>query len=302
VIYADFNYDSFIIAGQAGNTTSAVFLGEAFWSGGLPMTTVTSLQPCISLPNTSIQEGWSYCLFQFGNGASNPWDMHEQIIAYFTNAQAPTYPVPTNAAAVQVYPNDILINAGEGSQILLTGTNQTQYFDNARTAFVTSINNGGSNTTPPDESNTDLHDYIPDLRQGLVVDRAGLSSYVINAFGSNPPQMGDYMFINPVPGGSRSDTHGLIIIGWQDPMDCSNAWAARATITNFAPTYSTGLVPWVADATTSQQPTPRPFYCTMASANGGSLRFSRHDWYFYRMPDQLTINPSQLYVDPMWSW
>jgi hypothetical protein len=78
--------------------------------------------------------------------------------------------------------------------------------------------------------------------------------------------------------------------------------AARSTITNFAPTYSTGLVPWVADATTSQQPTPRPFYCTMASANGGSLRFSRHDWYFYRMPDQLTINPSQLYVDPMWSW
>jgi hypothetical protein len=79
-------------------------------------------------------------------------------------------------------------------------------------------------------------------------------------------------------------------------------------------------VPWVVDFTSppvynngiteTQNPVPRPFYCTLyrESVNQDTPDyFSAHDWQFYAMPNQVEASTStgilhQLYVDPNWQW
>jgi hypothetical protein len=90
--FADFTYSFFPLTGtpSPGNTGSAVFISEAFWMGGMPMTQGASpLGTCDANLNT--EAGWCWAIStQGGNGnSSNPWDKHEQIVAYFTNTIAP---------------------------------------------------------------------------------------------------------------------------------------------------------------------------------------------------------------------
>jgi uncharacterized repeat protein (TIGR01451 family) len=315
--YADFNYSSFLSTAQ-GSTGSAVFISESLWAGGLPMTTIQGVQPCQITPNPSIQEGWSYCVFPSGNGTSNPWDFHEQLIAYFTNTVAPSYANPQGSTSAQSYPNDLLPPDSQGTQISFAGvsTKKSDRLYNARDILLQNP------TAQPGELNpeSDLGEFM-DIRNGVVTNQAGLSQFIGSVFPGNALQMGDYIFINPFPAkGGKVDTHGLLVVGWGDidagtnGLSCEHAWSKRLTINSFYKTRAEASVhyqypvPYVADFTTAQQPTPRPFFCTMAYAQGTNAPyFFRHDWYFYTMPNSITIDQSQLtlaqlFVDQLWNW
>ena len=115
------------------------------------------------------------------------------------------------------------------------------------------------------------------------------------------------------------------------------ATSNRLSISNFALSYNTVIndanfrtqnnitvtngvalvVPYVADFTTAQPNSPRPYYCTMMwdgtgdpQGRGDGSYFTRHDWYFFHIPSNITVSMQpqsppgqifpQLYVDPDW--
>ena len=275
VPFANFYYS--YLSGAAGATGSAVFVSEAVWIGGMPMT--EGLTDSCSNPSAGNNSGWRYC---WGNqGASNPWDDHRHLVAYFTNSNLPNYSITNDVLMQSGYPN----NTGVQFNFPGSGTR----FDNR----IASFRDGGA---------SDLASYL-NLTAGLVTNATGLATFVSSEFNASGRQLqlGDYMYINPL----NQDDHGLLVVGWGPILPCADAIAARFNIDSFEPIYTTTvnqIVPYVADFTRAQSPVPRPFYCTMYLEPGGLVNFAVHDWYFYTIPNQITLSISKIYVDPNWQW
>jgi hypothetical protein len=55
--------------------------------------------------------------------------------------------------------------------------------------------------------------------------------------------------------------------------------------------------------TVSQQPVARPFYCTAWNqSDNPDLDFNEHDWFFFTLPEAVTISSTEVYVDIDWQW
>jgi hypothetical protein len=322
VPYAYFRYTPFDPTTNV--TGSATFVSESLWMGGLPM--IVGNTSCDSGEN-SLEHGWRYC-FTRPNAtppsgvATNPFDTHGDLIGFWVDRD--------NADL----DNTVLDENSKGRQIFIDESVQT-----GTGLAVSALYIRGQ-----DSSKTDLYNFIK-LGDGDVFEPGPLSQRVSDLLSTdsnidpdtgttNEVKMGDYLFISTAP------EHGLVIIGWQAAMDCSQAIFAdgvnrvngyrRWSITDFGMSYtdaqSRGIpypVPWVADFTSppngndqtdaTQSPVPRPFYCTMywepdlnPDVIRGTDRFYAHDWYFYTMPDTVTASastaPDQLYVDSQWQW
>gem|GEM_PF-2703583 len=185
-----------------------------------------------------------------------------------------------------------------------------------------------SNQPPPNDARNDrlyalsLVDFL-NLDSGLVEESDELVNFVRSNLltdGSGNPilQAGDYVFINSFAG-PNTDYHGLIVVGWQSPQNCSvivdqatpalnpnqlYASYSEAFANPNVPRNSDGnaiVVPYVADFTTAQSPIPRPFYCTRYF-EPGKLGFAPHDWWFFHLPNQITLPYSSIYTNPSWQW
>jgi len=294
--YADFYYS--YLSSSPGSTGSAFYVSEAIWAGGLPMT-VGDPQSCLIEPNPNSSEGWRYC--RGVSGSSNPWDFHQQLLAYYTHAQVPGFN----------YPNTVLTGTNLGTQLDFTDCGTVQ------TDRISSGNPRAGDPPPPiPPSEQDLDPYFQAAsdRSGIISDGAGLATFIQAALGCNGQivEQGDYIYINPQDhlklglGDEEAieDAHGLLVVGWGPIEDCSVAFTTRLTINDFSPTRdSSHPIPYVSDFTSAQPSLARPFYCTMAYDDGptGSY-FYRHDWFFFHLPDSITLTPSEIYVNPDWNW
>ncbi len=279
--FANFYYS--YLTGDPNETGSAMFVSEAIWVGGLPMI-IGETNSC-SDQFLFNQSGWRYCSANLGS--SNAWDYHQALVPYFTNTQAP----------VTVNGNNVI-----NILLALSGENGLITFPSVETIHDDRI--WGGRELPESDPNSDFLAYIPDLRDGIVADVPGLSGFVSR----NLSQVvaGDYVLIDPRAQGA----HGLLVVGWGNIRNCPVVLKpeSRLNINNLQPSFeatSENYVPYVVDFTRAQSPVPRPFYCTMYNESDVQ-NFARHDWYFYRLPDQLLVNVSgiepRLYVDPNWQW
>ncbi|KAB2892950.1 MAG: hypothetical protein F9K28_10685 [Bacteroidetes bacterium] len=105
---------------------------------------------------------------------------------------------------------------------------------------------------------------------------------------------GDYLFINP----EGFDKHGFLVAGWGPIQDCKDAIAT--TYTNLPVEREENTIPYIIDFSGGpndrvQTPVARPFYCS--KYRGGFGEMGRHEWYFFTLPDSVTIAPQQLYLD-----
>jgi hypothetical protein len=309
-------------------TGSATFVSESQWMGGMPMT-LGNIDTCTT--GTSLTDaGWRYCFTQPPSGVStDPWDTHGDLHTYWTSSTVLRPPSPIGGGfAIQggQYP---FVIVGRGTAIT------------SITPIQTDLNRGPQG-------------QIISLGNGTITDRAALSARVVallNQNQSNQLKMGDYITMLNTSNNMNDEPpsvpfHGLMVIGWQEAMDCQEAIFQGANYQNsfriwrvneFAETYIpndtralnftliANPVPWVVDFTAppvynnsnieTQNPVPRPFYCTMyfdyqrqvPNQTAGSDRFFAHDWQFFRLPDEVLVStqqnvPNQLYVDPAWNW
>jgi len=286
--FANFQYDFSV------GTGSADFVSEVLWMGGLPMTTGAA-NSCGTNPNTQNDFGWRYCGENLQT--SPPWDFHEAVIEYFTyGSSLPGSNTPSIVPNTSVYP------ANKGS-------------------FLGRLPFEGVN-------------LFVSVSDGIVRDSAGLVNFLSLrlgwvASGTYPPilQAGDYVWINSFDG-PNTDYHGLIVVGWAEPLPClaalrrldnttANPWftyeygniyktykdAYNSPNVTKTPQGSARVVPYVADYTNpaiTQRPMPRPFYCTRYTKDGDG--FAPHDWFFYRIPKQMHFLKNQLFVNPNWGW
>jgi hypothetical protein len=285
--FADFYY-SYLVPpqnppqGYQQPTGSAVFISESIWAGGVPMTTGNQ-NSCTGDPSGArIDEGWRYC--DSFSGASNPWDFHQVLAPYFTNAEN-----------IFGYSNNVIGTANEGQIVMFSPNNSN--FLNALLTVGPLMGGGGTN-------------FEANLRTGYVdVDEISqFSTLMQTSFQNAQLQRGDYVYIN------TSDAHGLMIVGWGEIKACAQVvyteyqqQGVRYNVNQLGDTYSTAQpVPWVADFTRAQNQIPRPFYCTWFDDSyrpyQNVLIFPEHNWYFFRLKDSTSFTPSQILVDPSWSW
>jgi hypothetical protein len=274
--FADFYYS--YLSGSEGRTGSAVFVSEAIWAGGLPMT-VGSPDSCSNAQQFT-ESGWRYC--DLNQGGSNSWDFHQAIISYYTVDQAPSENIINNILVEMGFPNN------KGTRINFPGRPMTELTDAI----------WGGRELPFSDDRSDLFLFIPSLEDGRVEDINGLGVFVATHLST--VKMGDYAWIDPL----SQSTHGLIVVGWGPIEDCSLSHSTRRRIQDFQVAYDASmpnLVPYVADFTRVQSPTSRPFYCTRYF-EVNQANFTRHNWRFYRLSDQITLSLSKIYVDDQWTW
>jgi hypothetical protein len=275
VPFANFYYPD--LAGSSESTGSAMFVSESVWMGGMPMTYGA---PDSCSANPYVNPGWRYC-WTLPQGSSTAWEAHEALGEYYTTALLP----PTSGSSSNI------LNP-HGSQVMFPGPLLTQYTN--RLNFE------------------DVNDFIGPVAEGGMntpIRAADFSTFARNYLG--PVRAGDYMWIDSYNASQGGSYHGLVIVGWNTPVDCNTAMNTIYTTISFSiaatdvPT-STPIVPWVADFTdpsVTQSMVPRPFYCTRFTQDGSpSSFFIPHDWYFYTFPNSVTIPNSQLFVDPLWQW
>jgi hypothetical protein len=122
---------------------------------------------------------------------------------------------------------------------------------------------------------------------------------------------------DPPPEKDCGDVHGLLVTGWGEVADCPPIMTVDSnTINNLGGgtllptnhpqsplqlTSNGSNVPYVADYTTVQPPVPRPFYCTNYRAPANT-NFFPHSWYFFHLPDQISLAWEKLYVPINWGW
>ncbi len=139
-------------------------------------------------------------------------------------------------------------------------------------------------------------------------------------------QQGDYVWINSrldLPGQNDTDNHGFFVIGWGTILTCNDALALSTP--SFYSTYAEAqstipnnpVVPYVVDFAgirstgRTQRPIPRPFYCSWHEQDGDDIVFGsfghdadqdRHSWYFFTLPNMVTIDQDQIYASLQWQW
>jgi hypothetical protein len=171
---------------------------------------------------------------------------------------------------------------------------------------------------------------IVNLDDGVVEDEVALSDLVFGALvegQSNPIVMGDYIWIDSLDSDtqtSQDTTHGLLVAGWGEAENCANVInppngdppGSRVSLTaglyySYTSAVQDGIqhpVPYVVDFSRGlQQPIPRPFYCTSYDAPSYNEEidwsfFLNHDWYFFSLPYEMSIESNRLFVDLEWSW
>jgi hypothetical protein len=329
--YAYFRYTSLGTINPITNekiTGSALFISESQWMGGMPMTSGNS---------TLCNSGWRYC---YDNPANNigsftiPFSTHGDLHNYWTGVSG----ILTTPSTGRVF------------------TTTSQQFPSVIVGRATNPSNDPNGvTTRGTDLNIGSSSSLITLREGSVSDRSGLSTRVLSLLNQSQNgslRTGDY--ITMLNTGFSTDPppnvpfHGLMVIGWQEALDCKDAIFQNAdflspfriwTVDQFAMSYVLGNtiasngtvitnpVPWVVDFTAppvfnnnnteTQNPVPRPFYCTMywdfqqgitnSDPSNGDDRFFAHDWQFFSLPDQVTVTLqtgtlNQLYVDPEWGW
>ncbi len=289
--FADFYYDGNLQHGETGFTGSAIFMSEAIWMGGMPMTLDQggSSQTCSLNNNTTA--GWAVC----GLSYSNVWGLHQPLISYFTDASAP-HPDAFSTA------NNVI-----GTNIISESTEFPSQFPPSDDC-LTSVN-------PLDCIEfiywQNLEPFV-DLESGGIrlIDQAGLHDYLTQAESLANLQYikeGDYMWTDsrleyqnkPAEGAY----HGYMVVGWGPVRTCAEVMDLprirdnrllpidqtyleshplatvdinyEFSLDEIAPTYDAALdlndhiVPYVVDfpgeryyGRRTQLPTPRPFYCT----------------------------------------
>jgi hypothetical protein len=307
VRFANFSYSDLNPTSTPPATGSALFVSETIWMGGLPMVFGNSGSCGLTPSNTVSDYGWRYCVTSANlpGPTSPPWDYHEALGEYYINDAF--YFVGTQLfegfRSGGSGPNNVLgvpISSNRGFQI----------------RFPNQV------TGPEDRLYRATVDPYVSLSIGIVnlpsqfIDDIVEPYLGADANNANLLRAGDYIFINSVENGV-GDYHGLIVVGWQSVINCadnisrpdlaSNAFYVSyndALADTTIPRTSLGnalVVPYVADYTTVQQPIPRPFYCTRYR-DPNLLNFVNHDWWFYRLPNSITITKSTIYVDELWQW
>jgi hypothetical protein len=278
--FADFPYSDL-----SAGTGSAMFISEVIWIGGLPMT-VGLDGSCVANPDSSYPEpglGWRYCSIilepESQRTTSPTWDNHQYLVSYYTTGST------TQGDVI----NTILNQSEQGRQILFEKDDEIRL------------------------TAEDLRPYLylsgGTLTEGRVTD---FTNFVRTHLGAL--RQGDYMWIdsfNDIE--NKGDLHGLIIVGWREPQNCSDVISGDIlSLDDFSPTLPiTGdYVPYVADFTGVQQPIPRPFYCTWYKTGDDNYEgFVRHRWYFYTILNEnsawegtVNLNIDEIYVNSSWLW
>ncbi|MCI0709736.1 MAG: hypothetical protein L0154_06190 [Chloroflexi bacterium] len=300
------NYDC---SGEA--TGSAVFTSHVIWMGGMPSTLDLNYDPnnlpaayeC-SNPTPTTSRGWRYCAIlpnqnkASQGGANNVWNLHQGIIAYYTDTVLPFVtepdgqdndnpsdctgtPTPSDPCVNDV---DRPLNIDYANPLDMLGSTRGHAvptrmpLDDAARYSLTEIRH--------------LTDKIISLSSGKVLDNVMLSNIVTGVV--SEIKYGDYMWINT--GASTpldtddDDTHGLLVVGWGEAKNCADVIEPSSGVrTQLIVGSSTDISPTLGDANTAgvpnpvpyvvdfsfriQQPIPRPFYCTRFDAEDYTSSF-----------------------------
>jgi hypothetical protein len=215
-------------------------------------------------------DGWRVCEFPNAfENASSPWRLHEWLVPYFVGTS-----LSINEDAVNAVFDNSSSNRGQAAgSIEFDDPSFNRYFINE------------------------------DVVSGEVRSAAELAQVVQARLGGNL-QRGDYVWIDP-----EGFSHGFVIVGWGQAMNCAAALAATFDINSLEADGTQGGVPYVVDFTRLQQLIPRPFYCAVFDDNTGLPgTFDRvSSWYFFTISNEITIpisgsSPARLYVDPALTW
>jgi len=290
--FANFLYTDLNAGGTVEATGSAVFVSEGIWMGGMPMRFgLNGRDDCQTVEYT--EGGWQYCWVQqaAAGNSSTTWEIHGALGEYHTNADivCPSQTVNT------------LLNPS-GMQIMFPGPLLTSFTN--RIGF------------------DDLNNFIGPVAQGGVgfdIDEDGLADFTRTYLSSI--QTGDYVWINSFSNCLTPNTgtpHGLVVVGWYLSIDCEAAVNSNFSPSSLFLSYADAannsqvpkggadgntalVVPYVADFTTQQSPVPRPFYCTQW-LEPERPTFMAHDWFFYTLPNSITIPLNQLFTSSEWQW
>lgn len=305
--FAEFTYA--LDLGATGVTGSALFMSEMLWMAGLPMT---------QLDTNECQSGvldWRFCpsrvqSIQLRGNSSPAWREHGNIIEYYTSGVDVPFPRSgdsntsldgLNASALGTFIPPVTNVANDPATL-------------SRTIFLAPIDN----PTLPIVN----EDGFLTGGTGGTFDFVAVSQLVREVLASNADskltvRQGDYMWINSQESaGGTADAHGLLVVGWQAAITCTDALTRNFSIDQF---YTTGagtpegesVVPYVVDFNRLQRTSPRPFYCTAATDAAGlapeNYFGGDHSWYFYTMPDTIQVEADNvsgisLYVSPFWQW
>ena len=115
---------------------------------------------------------------------------------------------------------------------------------------------------------------------------------------------------------TASYKHGILA----EADQCQSCLEALNGQEIYYPTYADAIgnnaenpLPYVIDFTRLQRVQPRPFFCSAYSDPASNFdnpdtpeddlnQFTFHNWYFYTMPDAVTISLDQLYLLQDWFW
>jgi hypothetical protein len=308
----------------ANATGSSMFTGESIWIGGLPMTRNKLDVNDSKCQNNHTKSGWRHCSSEID--ASDPpkvgftsqaWKDHNTQIAYYTVSSV------INPSAS----NNILKNVTKGSCVNSETKKNSGILNMVCNPAVTKNNlsdivNLDKGQVLLNISNETKKIFITNV----LVKRVGESQLSLNKV-----SRGDYVWINT--GGLTN--HGLLVAGWGPLENCENSLKTKIygynDLLSHSPQVSwtykpiesisdsevpeTIYIPFVVDYSYGkirnqpplQSTIPRPFYCTRFNEKGlvnpSRNRFSGdHSWWFFNLPEYVSVSPDLIYVDTEWSW
>ena len=287
------------LTGDPGSTGSALFISEAVWMGGLPMTynvdtqgNTDPLSRCQDSASLDLNiAGWRYCDEESsGTGVSTRvWRTHQGITIYYSRDAS-------------IGENNVIAQHGQRKAVFVLFTDGA-----IRSDFAELAGNLQTLGAPQlDQNQQAFFDrYINPNTQ---------NQYTIQGITSVRP--GDYIFINR----QTVNGHGLLIAGWGAVMSCPSALSKVWTFSpsalaeqgqlfqTFGDAEGAAVVPYVVDfpgpidppGNQLQLPRARPFYCSQYR-NPGFFSLE-DDWAFYTFPSTVTIPVDRLYISANWQW